>query len=126
MTGAGKWTWVAALLAALTVPGPALADWARLEGPALEAALAGAEITLDGGGWQHVLPAGRVVTRSGEAPSGATSWAEWRVDAEGYCTRMPVATEWVCYTVEVDGLGGIRFIDGYGNASAGRLGTAAE
>jgi hypothetical protein len=36
---------------------------------------------------------------------------------------MPDATEWECYWVEVDGAGGIRFTDAYGNVSTGRLVT---
>jgi hypothetical protein len=109
------------VLAAWVATGPALAEWQRLGADALEGALAGAEVSYDGIAWQHFLPSGRMVTRSGEAPSGAASWGEWRTDRDSTCTRMPPATEWECYWVEGDGEGGIRFIDAYGNVSTGHF-----
>jgi hypothetical protein len=110
----------------MAVTGPALADWQRLGAGALEGALSGAEVSYDGVAWQHFLPSGRVVTRSGEAPLGAASWGEWRLDRDSYCTRMPPATEWECYWVEIDGQGGIRFIDAYGNVSTGQFVTGSD
>jgi hypothetical protein len=122
-----KWTRaprpIGALIAVLAAAGPALADWQRLDAAALEATLADAEVSYDGIAWQHFLPSGRMVTRSAEAPSGAASWGEWRIDRDSYCARMPPATEWECYWVEIDGAGGIRFIDGYGNVSTGAFVT---
>ena len=125
MTGAGKWTRLAAraggALALSLAAGPASADWQRLGGPALADALGDAEVSYDGVAWQHFLPTGRMVTRASEAPAGAASWGEWRVERDSACIRMPPATAWECYWVEVDGAGGIRFIDGYGNVSTGHF-----
>jgi hypothetical protein len=114
---------VAAPLALSLVAGGAVAgpDWRRLDAAALAATLTGAEVAYDGIAWQHFLATGRVLSRSGEAPSGETSWGEWRVERDSYCARMPPDTEWECYWVEVDGQGGVRFIDGYGNVSTGRF-----
>lgn len=111
----------AALAALLAAAGPAVAEWQRLDADALEATLTDAEVSYESAGWQHFLPSGRMVIRAGEAPSGAASWGEWRIDRDSYCARMPPATDWECYWVEVDGAGGIRFTDAYGNVSTGRI-----
>jgi hypothetical protein len=124
-----KWTRARRLtcgvFAVCVASGPALADWQRLDSAALEGLLADAQVSYDGIAWQHFLPSGRMVIRAGEAPSGDASWGEWRVERDSYCARMPPATEWECYWVEVDGAGGIRFIDGYGNVSTGHFVTGA-
>ena len=126
MTGSRKWTRLAAGMTLATLATPAFAEWQRLDGPGLIDALSGAEIDYDGAAWQEFLPSGRTLYRVGEAPSGQTSWGDWREQAGSYCSRWPPSDDWTCYAVEVDGAGGVRFIDSWGNVSAGHFVEDAE
>ena len=83
--------------------------------------LSGAEVTYEGIGWQRFLVSGRMIYRGAEAPSGSASPGEWRVEDDSLCSRWQPGGEWECYRVEIDGQGGVRFIDAYGNISAGRF-----
>ena len=78
-------------------------------------------MTYEGIGWQSFLVSGRMIYRGAEAPSGSSSPGEWRVQDDSLCSRWQPGGEWECYRVEIDGQGGIRFIDAYGNISAGRF-----
>lgn len=95
--------------------------WDRLGTEDIVAWLSGAEIDFDGAAWQRFLPSGQTIYRVGEAPSGSTSQGEWRAEAGNFCSRWPPADTWDCYAVEVDGAGGVRFVDSYGNVSTGRF-----
>jgi hypothetical protein len=126
VTGPRKWTRLLGGLALAAVAGPALADWMRLDGDGITEALNGAQVDYDGVAWQEFLPSGRTIYRAGEAPSGSTSQGDWRVEAGNYCSRWPPGSDWTCYAVEIDGAGGVRFIDAWGNVSAGHFVTGAE
>jgi hypothetical protein len=126
VTGARKWTRLMAGLALALAAGPAQAEWQRLDGPGLVEVLSGAEVDYDGAAWQEFLPSGRTVYRVGEAPTGSSSQGDWRAENDSYCSRWRPGGEWECYWVEVDGAGGIRFIDAYGNISAGHFVTETD
>ena len=126
MTDPRKWTRLSGVLGLVLAASPAFAEWQRLDGDGLVAALNGAEVSYDGAAWQRFLPSGRTVYRVGEAPSGEASWGQWRAQEDSYCSRWPPGQHWECYWVEVDGAGGIRFIDAYGNTSAGHFVMEAE
>lgn len=126
MSGTRKWTRLVAGMTLLLVAGPALADWERLDGDGIRAVLTGAQVDYDGAAWQEFLSSGRTIYRVGEAPTGSTSTGEWRAEAGSYCSRWPPRDDWTCYAVEVDGAGGIRFVDAWGNVSTGQIVGAAE
>jgi hypothetical protein len=126
MTDPCKWTRPVAALALLLAAGPALADWQRLDGDGIAEVLSGAVVDYDGAAWQEFLASGLTLYRVGEAPSGDTSRGDWRADGGNYCSRWPPGEDWTCYAVEVDGTGGIRFIDSWGNISAGHFVTEPE
>jgi hypothetical protein len=115
-----------ATLGLLLGPGPALADWMRLDGPGLVEALTGSQIDYGGAAWQSFQSSGRTLYRTGESPSGTTSQGLWREQGGSYCSRWPPGADWTCYAVEVDGSGGVRFIDDAGSVSAGRFLPEAE
>ena len=121
MTRPRKWTRPVAALALMLAATPALAEWERLDAGALIDRLSGAEVTYEDIGWQRFLVSGRMIYRGAEAPSGSSSPGEWRVQDDSLCSRWQPGGEWECYRVEIDGQGGIRFIDAYGNISAGRF-----
>jgi len=116
-----KWTRPVAALALALAATPALAEWQRLGAEGLVERLSGAEVAYEGVGWQSFLASGQTFYRGGEAPFGNTSRGEWRAQNDSLCSRWQPGGEWECYWVEVDGTGGIRFIDAYGNTSAGRF-----
>lgn len=103
-----------AILILTLAAGPAAADWTRLTTEEIAAALADRDVTYENDAWQRFLPSGRTIYRWGE-----TSWGYWRAEADHYCSQWPPAQPWECYHVEVDGQGGIRFTDDYGNVSTG-------
>jgi hypothetical protein len=116
-----KWTRPVAALVLVLAATPALAEWQRLDAEGLVDRLGGAEVIYEGIGWQRFLVSGRMVYRGAEAPSGSSSPGEWRVQNDSLCSRWQPGGEWECYWVEVDGVGGVRFIDAFGNISAGRF-----
>jgi hypothetical protein len=116
-----KWTRPIAVLALALAAQPALAEWQRLGEEGLVDRLSGALVAYEGVGWQSFLPTGRMIYRGDEAPSGNTSRGEWWARDDRLCSRWHPGGAWECYSVEVDGAGGIRFIDAYGNISAGRF-----
>jgi hypothetical protein len=126
VTDPSKWTRLTGAMVLALAATPALAEWARLGDDGIVAALTGAEVDYDGAAWQAFLPTGRTMYRVGEAPEGETSRGDWRVEAGNYCSRWPPSDTWTCYAVEVDGQGGVRFIDSWGNVSAGHFIEAAE
>lgn len=123
VAGSRKWTRLAGVLAATLAAHPALGDWQRLDAEGLVEELSGADVDFEGVAWQRFLPSGRTLYRVGEAPSGQSNWGDWRADDDSYCSRWRPGGEWECYWVEVDGEGGIRFIDAYGNVSTGHFVT---
>lgn len=120
------WTRLLVLAALALAAGPARADWQRLDADALVAALSGTQVDFDGAAWQLFLPSGRTLYRVGETPAGTTSLGDWRAQDDSYCSRWQPGGEWECYWVEIDGVGGIRFVDGFGNVSAGHFVTVPE
>lgn len=126
MSRSRRWTRLLAFAALVLAADPARADWQRLDAEALVAALSGTQVDYDGAAWQMFLPDGRTFYRVGETPAGTTSLGDWRVQGDSYCTRWQPGGEWECYWVEIDGAGGVRFVDGFGNVSAGRFVTEAE
>jgi hypothetical protein len=106
--------------------GPALAEWQRLDGDGIVETLSGSEVDYNGAAWQEFLPSGRTFYRVEEAPPGGTRLGDWRAEAGSFCSRWPPRDDWTCYAVEVDGAGGIRFIDTWGNISEGRFVGVAE
>lgn len=100
-------------------------DWRRLGEAEIAVRLGGAEIDFDGVAWQVFRADGVTLFRSPEAPAGSTSRGEWRVERDSVCSRWPGDSEWECYWVEVTDSGRIRFVDGYGNVTAGTFATGS-
>lgn len=113
---------MAGIAALLTAGSPALAEWRALDDAEIEAALTDRRVIyVDDLGWQLFAGTGRTVVRLSEAPFGATSVGEWTVLQGRYCQRWTRVAEWACFTVEIDGTGGVRFIDRLGNVSSGHV-----
>jgi hypothetical protein len=116
VSGSCKWT--RALVVALTLAGaPALAD----DPGDLARLLARHDVIYNGIAWERHEPNGRILLRSTEGPYGRTSVGEWRIEDGARCLRWTRAMAWECYTVMLDGAGGITFTDTSGNVSTGRL-----
>ena len=102
-------------LAALLVPGVALADdWFRLDDAGITEILTTHDLIYENDAFQRFLPSGRTLYRYGE-----TSWGYWRAEEGRYCSQWPPGDEWDCYDVEYDGATALRFIDDWGNVSSG-------
>jgi len=104
--------------------GPAFAEWKALGSDGIAAHLRGAEVVYDEDTWQQFLASGRTLYRVGQPPYVDASWGDWRAENDRYCSRWSPGAQWDCYVVEVDGAGGIRFVDEWGNVSAGQFVTA--
>lgn len=118
MSTARKWTRVLAA-AAMLAPQAAMAQ-AQAEGD-LAAVLVAHDIVYEGQAWVRHAATGRIVLRSLEGPNGATSLGEWRIEQGARCLRWNRAMDWECYTVTLDGEGGITMTDAFGTAVTGRL-----
>jgi hypothetical protein len=120
-----KWTRALAVLACL-LPGPTSAEWRALTGRALEAALISHDVQYGDVAWERHEADGMLLLRSTEGDWGRTSLGVWMLRGDARCLRWNRAMDWECYRVETDGAEGIRFIDGYGNVSEGRLSPRRE
>lgn len=120
MTDPRKWTRSALLALVLGAPGAALANGGLATSAEIEAAILANDIVFDGIGWERHEAGGRILSRSNEAPDGRTSVGEWRVENDLRCVRWTREMDWACYGVVIEG-DMLRFIDGMGNTSTGRL-----
>lgn len=101
--------------------GPAVAVWHPMTGPEIWLVLGGVDVAYGDLAWERHEPDGILLFRTVEGLYGATSIGQWDVQGDTRCLRWNRAAEWECYAVETDGADGIRFTDGYGNVSEGRL-----
>ncbi|MBF9060504.1 hypothetical protein HKCCSP123_15075 [Rhodobacterales bacterium HKCCSP123] len=120
MTDPRKWTRSALLALVLAAPGAASANGGLATGAEIEAAILANDIVYDGIGMERHEPGGRILSRSSEAPVGRTSVGEWRVENDLRCVRWTPTMDWACYGALIEG-DTLRFIDGMGNVSTGRL-----
>jgi hypothetical protein len=76
-------------------------------------------------GWERHEANGRLLARAVEGPWGRTSVGEWQVAGGQRCLRWHRGQDWACYRVEIGADDAsaipIRFVDDYGNVSAGLL-----
>ena len=95
-------------------PGSALAaDWQRLGGEAIRAALEGRRLVYDGGAWQSFNASGRTLYNAGR-----DSWGYWGVRDDRYCSVWPPSDLWACYDVDAAG-DRVRFIGDGGDITEG-------
>ena len=130
MTAAGNSGWARALVLAATVGLAPLAPAAQPTAEAQGAGMAPSELAtlliahdIHYGdiAWERHAASGRLLLRTNEGPVARTSLGEWAVTDGRRCLRWTRAEAWECYDVTLDGQGGIRFTDDYGNASTGLL-----
>jgi hypothetical protein len=103
------------------MPGPALAEWSSVGAGDLALLLEDRDVRYGDLAWERHESNGILLFRTVEGPFGRTSLGQWRLEGNMRCLRWNRAAEWECYRVEIDGAGGIRFIDAWDNVSEGRL-----
>ncbi len=116
MTGSRKLIRAMAALALLT-PGVARAE----DAPDLFAILTTHDVIYDEIGWERHAANGRLMVQLDEDMRSRLSFGEWWLSGDARCLRWHRAMDWECYTIVLDGAGGISFTDDFGNVSAGRL-----
>lgn len=95
--------------------GQAGAGWLAMDGPEIEAALAGARLDY-GGAWQTFGADGTTTYNAGRGDS----QGRWRVEGGRYCSQWPPADGWACYAMErEDATGALRFIGESGDVTEG-------
>jgi len=105
--------WVA-LIAMLAGASPALADWQRMTGAEISAALSEVRLEYD--------RASQVFYASGRTlyDSGRPSWGYWEVRGDQFCSQWPPADGWACYDMDREtDTGALRFVGTSGDVTEG-------
>jgi len=103
--------WIAGLAVLVLPVAAAAADWRKLDGPEITAALSARVLGYPDGTLQDFFADGRTLSGS--------SFGRWKVDSNRYCSIWPPSDIWTCYAVDADGLD-IRFTAPDGTQSIGR------
>ena len=104
---------IATAVCLLLLPLQAAADWTRLDGAGITAALT--DRVLDyGAATQDFRPSGRTLYNAGR-----DSWGYWDVRDNRYCSQWPPADGWACYDVDLHSDGRLRFVGDAGDETVG-------
>lgn len=77
-----------------TWTGGALADWQKMSGPQIDAALTNRTLQYERA-WQRFYGSGRTLYNAGR-----DSWGYWRIENDQYCSMWPPQELWACYDME--------------------------
>lgn len=86
------------VLAAVLVPGAALAEFKAMTGAEIEAALTDRALIYTDGATQDFRASGRTLYNAGR-----DSWGYWAVRGDAYCSQWPPSDGWFCYDMARDG-----------------------
>ena len=95
-------------------------NWVPLRGEALTGFLTDRVVEYDAA-WQRFHATGRTLYHAGRE-----SWGYWTERDGQYCSQWPPSGLWECYDVESRGVNEVRFIDGGGKTTKGRLVKEAD
>ena len=105
-----------AILTVCLLAAPALADWQKMTGAQIAAALTATKLEY-ADAWQEFYASGRTLYNAG-----ADSWGYWQVRGDAYCSQWPPVGGWACYAMEhEDETGKLRFIGQSGDITEGRV-----
>ena len=102
-----------AVIMAVCMPNLAAADWVRLSGAEITAALEGRILRYETAA-QDFRASGKTLYTS----NGRDSWGNWRVDQDQYCSQWPPQDLWACYDLERQGAQ-VRFVGEQGDMTDG-------
>ncbi len=106
-----------AVIAAICASGAVAQDWQPMTGAQISDTLTDQVLVYENA-TQKIFASGRTVYEASEP-----SWGSWAVRGDQYCSQWPPSDNWNCYSMTRLGPG-VRFVDGFGNVTEGRLNSA--